>query len=854
MDSNEADLKAAAAADGNAPVNAGPPAGCSNNRENKPVPDASAGGEFVFEPGRMAMPVSNFLREAQKNPSGSDGIGRVLQNRYKIEGILGRGGFGTVYKVSDLRLPGKTWALKELQFQDSSQLLEAKRSFEREARLLSTLIHRSLPVIVDYFSEGGSTYLLMEEVDGSTLEQIVSDRGPLPEIDVLRWGLETARVLEYLHSQKPPVIYRDLKPGNIMIDSDGHVKLIDFGLARFFNPYQKRDTAAVGSVGYAPPEVWGDSTQTDARSDIYSFGATLYFALTGKAPAPTYNEVHKISPYRNGQKTSKELEKLVLRCMECRPEDRCENMGQVITALINILSSAASDDPALRDELRTESFRRAAARSVSKPRHVVVASANSGEHSKTSLLSVRRASSAPKSIAAVCILCTLIFLIGAWTGWKQVSSNHVWEFDTPYELVNPDKEVARGYIEAQDWTKAAQALDLAVTRHPSDAEAHIMRQNVAVYIAAQLNGKKYFRIPAFMTITGISAPEGYRLLYGIAMAQKNFNRDGGDKNGRLAVVDIYDDHSNMEKASETAYAIAGNKEYLGVIGPFSSQFSLALAPFFNSAGLPILTPVVSAPGIWEGGPCIFTASDTNAARCRAVARYMYSKGCRNVGVVVDRDSVLSADVASFFESSFREAGGTMPERQYFSNVNFSKVIDTLVSQKVDGVFFSDYRGTPLAMFSKELRRRGIRIPIASQVAPFTKDLVAVGGNDVEGLILSGYFHSDSSDPLAKEYSKSFRALFGGLSPSHLDATAYDAANIIFSAYKDGVKSRDDMRRYLSSIGADTKDDPQARPCWRGATGTFSLARMLDIRDVYLIEIKGGRYDLIKVLKEGKESK
>ncbi len=119
------------------------------------------------------------------------------------------------------------------------------------------------------------------------------------------------------------------------------------------------------------------------------------------------------------------------------------------------------------------------------------------------------------------------------------------------------------------------------------------------------------------------------------------------------------------------------------------------------------------------------------------------------------------------------------------------------------------------------------------------------------MILSGYFHSDSPEPATKLYSERFRNLFGGLSPSHLDASAYDAANIIFSAYKNGVKNRQEMCAYLHSIGADPKEKG-ARPCWQGATGTFSLARKLDIRDIYLIEIHKGKYDLIKLYRRGQK--
>lgn len=803
--------------------------------------------EFHLAGGPMALPASSLMN-AEGAPAESDSpIGRVLQGRYKIAGVLGRGGFGSVYRVTDLRLPGKFWALKELHFRDNSQLEEAKRSFEREARLLSTLIHRSLPVIVDYFSEGNSTYLLMEEIDGCTLAQLVEEKGPPSEVQALRWALEIAQVLEYLHNQNPPVIFRDLKPENVMVAQDGHIKLIDFGLARFFDPNKTRDTTAVGSIGYAPPEVWEDSTQTDARSDIYSFGATLYFVLTGRPPSPVYGR-HQIAPYRSD--LNPDFVNLVQRCMQVKPEDRYQNMGQIIRELISILSKVAADDPLLKDELRAESFSRVASQSLKKPSHILVASASVAPRSEgvnNLPISQLKVPHTPKMASWLLLLCLFFFGLGAWGGYQDVLRQYTetWEFETPYELVNPDKEEARNYIREQNWPKAMQSLSQAVTLHPSDAEAHIMRENVSVH----LSGKPYFRLPALMSMTGMFAPEAYRLLYGVAMAQLEFNRQGGDDQGRLVVIDIFDEQSSMETVTRLATAIIKDPDYLGMVGPFSSQFALSIAPLFNAAQFPIITPVVSAPGIWEQGRFIFTASDTNYARCKVIANYLRDRGCQRALVMVDQDSILSSNVADYFKDSFQEMGGEIVATPTFVNVNFNQAFQDIENLKPDCIFFSDHRGTPLALFAKELRERGITVPLASQVAPFTKDLLAVGGPAVEGIILAGYFHSESEDPLSQDYSKRFRELFGGISPSHLDASAYDATKILLSAYKAGVHTREGMQAYLASIGA----DPQmagARPSWHGATGKFSLSRMLDIRDVYLIRIERGRYHLVKVFPGG----
>ena len=200
-----------------------------------------------------------------------------MMNRYRVVRFVGRGGMGAVYLCEDLRLPGKQWALKEMILHDPGVAEQVRDSFQREAQFLAGLRHRSLPLIVDVFSIEDRQYLVMEFIHGETLAQRVENQGVPSDTTALSWALELAQVLDYLHRQDRPIIFRDLKPENIIITDDGHVKVIDFGLARHFEPGKRRDTQASGTVGYAPPEQWEDSGQSDPRSDIYSLAATLFY-------------------------------------------------------------------------------------------------------------------------------------------------------------------------------------------------------------------------------------------------------------------------------------------------------------------------------------------------------------------------------------------------------------------------------------------------------------------------------------------------------------------------------------------------------------------------------------------------
>ncbi|MBN1811291.1 MAG: protein kinase [Anaerolineae bacterium] len=215
-------------------------------------------------------------------------VGSVLHERYRVVRVLGKGGMGAVYLVEDTKLYGKLWAVKELleRFVDANDRAESVAQFQQEAKLLVGLRHPNLPQIVDAFEQEGRHYLVMEFVEGLTLEAMLeqSPEGAFTEEQVLEWAGQICDVLNYLHAHDPPVIFRDLKPANIMITPEGRVKLIDFGVARLFDPSKGTDTLKMGTVGYAPPEQYAGQGQTTPRSDVYALGATLYELLTGDNP------------------------------------------------------------------------------------------------------------------------------------------------------------------------------------------------------------------------------------------------------------------------------------------------------------------------------------------------------------------------------------------------------------------------------------------------------------------------------------------------------------------------------------------------------------------------------------------
>jgi serine/threonine protein kinase len=207
----------------------------------------------------------------------------VLQNRYAIDKLLGGGGMGMVYLARDQRLANRPCAIKEMvdHFIDQAQRIEANEYFAREADTLAQLKHQAIPAITDRFEIANRHYLVMEYVEGRNLEEELAARGePLPEGLVIDIARQLSDVLAYLHGLRPPIIYRDMKPSNVMLNPNGRVVLVDFGIARLFKAARKG--TMIGTLGFAPPEQYQGNV--DPRSDIYSLGATLHYVLTGRDP------------------------------------------------------------------------------------------------------------------------------------------------------------------------------------------------------------------------------------------------------------------------------------------------------------------------------------------------------------------------------------------------------------------------------------------------------------------------------------------------------------------------------------------------------------------------------------------
>ena len=258
----------------------------------------------------------------------------MLVSRYIIRAMVGRGGMAAVYDAIDTRVNRRV-AIKEMS--DSANTNPADQQaavarFQQEARMLARLEHPNLPKVTDVFTDGGKQYLVMDFVDGDTLKAILEsgNSAPLPETQVTVWAVQLCDVLDYLHACTPPIIFRDLKPSNIMIDRAGQVKLIDFGIARVFNPGQAHDTTRLFTPGYAAPEQHGKA-QSDARADIHALGVTLHQALTGYDPTSTPYSLPRLRQLNPS--ISPTMETVVTRAMELDRQQRWQSVTEMRCAL-----------------------------------------------------------------------------------------------------------------------------------------------------------------------------------------------------------------------------------------------------------------------------------------------------------------------------------------------------------------------------------------------------------------------------------------------------------------------------------------------------------------------------------------
>ncbi len=254
-------------------------------------------------------------------------IGSLVDGKYKILSEIGHGGMSIVYMAINEKA-NKTWAIKEVRKDGVLDFEAVRQGLIVETDMLKRLRHPYLPSIVDVIENENSFLIVMDYIEGNALSTTLEEYGPLPQEYVIEWAKQLCDVLGYLHSRTPAIIYRDMKPANIMLKPDGSITLIDFGTAREYKEKNLADTTCLGTIGYAAPEQFGGMGQTDARTDIYCLGTTLYHLLTGHNPSEPPYEVKPIREINPA--FSSGLENIILKCVQKDPNERYQSCAELM--------------------------------------------------------------------------------------------------------------------------------------------------------------------------------------------------------------------------------------------------------------------------------------------------------------------------------------------------------------------------------------------------------------------------------------------------------------------------------------------------------------------------------------------
>lgn len=281
-------------------------------------------------------------------------IGSVIEGKYEILKLIGEGGMSKVYLAMDKRL-NKQWAVKEIEKRARDEHNEVViQSAIAEAHLIKKLDHPSLPRIVDIIDQSNVIYVIMDYIEGEPLDRILKTYGAQPQEIVIEWAKQLSEVLDYLHTYDPPIIYRDMKPANVMMKPDGNLKLVDFGIAREYKQENIADTVNLGTKGYAAPEQFGGKGQTDPRTDVYCLGVTLYHLVTGHNPTEPPYELRRIREWN--PQLSGGLEKIIQKCTQLNPEDRYQSCAELLYALYHYEEEDDAYRAKQKSKLRTFSM------------------------------------------------------------------------------------------------------------------------------------------------------------------------------------------------------------------------------------------------------------------------------------------------------------------------------------------------------------------------------------------------------------------------------------------------------------------------------------------------------------------
>jgi ABC-type branched-subunit amino acid transport system substrate-binding protein/serine/threonine protein kinase len=781
----------------------------------------------------------------------------ILQDRYRITQLLGQGGMGAVYLAQDTRFSSKTCVIKEMldHFNDPEQRAQATESFHREADMLAQMKHVGIPEVFDRFTESNRHYLVMEYINGTDLEQrLIDNGGPFTEKEVIAWCIQCCDVLSYLHHQKPPIIYRDMKPANVITTNWGKVYLVDFGIARFFNPVSRG--TMIGTQGYAPPEQYRG--QVEPRSDLYALGATMHYLLTGRDPQNeppfSFPPVKSLNP-----DISDEMEMLILKALDPEVENRYASADAMLGQLMAI---GGDNTDVIREcphcghkSSVTRQFCPNCKQYISKKAHVLnpgsghlvtdaagmhqnrpstpTATLEQGNRSATStnmamptgktefqLMSVKPA---VLGTAIVAVLAGLGLLAYAKLAPQQGPG--ISRGDAILTNSYPEKQEGVNAFRAGQYDKAYASFIKASEKHPADPETRIYLENTA----AMMSKEPHYTLALAGPFSGKFRAKGEAELQGAAFAQGLFNNKAHQQ--RLMLL-LADDRSDPEGALEVSRRLADETSLVGVVGHLESASTRAALPIYNLAGLPVISPTSTSVELNDTSPTFFRLSSSDGLQGKALAHYVvHSMGANQISVVMPDNNPYIQGLGQNFIKEAQAEDARVNQAIVPANVDWNEVVAGLKKQAPKAVFLAGSHLDALGL-AKAMHAGGLAVPLVGGDSLFLAELLEKGGEDVEGLICSTYYHSGLESEKVTHFEETFRGKFGQ-EPNSRAALTYEALDLFRQAAEVVKPDREQLAHYIKSRGEEG---------FQGLTGTAKFDKEGNVRrPMYLMKVQNGHF-------------
>jgi serine/threonine-protein kinase len=779
-----------------------------------------------------------------------------INNKYSVRKILGRGENSNVYLVTDSKTH-KEYILKEflVRLENPHQLKISISKFEREISLLAGLKFAGSPTFIEHFTLDGNQYLVLECIHGRSLKEVLEYLPrPMDEKKVLELGIQIAKSVSLLHSQSPPVIFRNLKPSNIMITPDNRVILIDFALGRHFYDFRYARVKGIGTPGYSPPEQMAQGDQ-DEKTDVYAIGAILHQMATLRNPTELKNVFSFPPPSQLNARISREFDGVIARAVAYDRRERYDTVDELIEDLEKLQGGMAASParqaageekepepvaipPGPPPGAKVEFFEARSRIGLAREREK---EEDEGEEVVPELET--------PSLKLIVILIMLILAGAAVAGllWKlgyigggqkapagqlvfpDIKEKRILEYrNSAIENYNKGQKSGR----ADDLARAASGFSRVISAYPSDAASQAYLENTRVLLLQ----KPYLRVAAQVSLTGEDYETGVQVLAGAALAQSAHNRK---KDARPILLEFFDDGTSLENTIKLATDMGRRKDILAVIGPVRTPFLDNVAPFLNGVGIVLISPTGSCPDTENLGEYVFRMSGDGRKDGGEMADLAVKKlGLKRIAVVYDPSQGFSKYLGQdFIEAAGREEGSATREFQIsLDSTDYLETVKKIKEYKPDGIFFTGYQAHQVR-FSTLLQKEGVKAVQMGTVGIYSPQVPRDGGSAVEGAYLYSYFFPEEAKGSGAEFVRLFREKFG-MEPNFRAAMAYDSMLTVAGAVEKGIDTPSALSQYLKGALGTTHH-------LEGATGEIKFdrfGRRADVK-IVILQIKNGKFTL-----------